>query len=120
MCSCLDITRSHSLESVVSLPLQAVQVALLALALSSVAMFVFWRQLSSAGVWLVYTAGGKGRGGEGRGGEGRGGEGVGRGVDGEGRGQDGRGRERQEGKRDWKGEGMGGNEERGYRGERRA
>ena len=84
MCSYLDFTRSHSLESVVSLPLQAVQVALLALALSSVAMFVFWRQLSSAGVWLVYTAGGKGRGGEGRGGEGRGGEGgegVGRGGD---------------------------------------
>ena len=51
---------SHSLESVVSLPLQAVQVALLVLALSSVAMFVFWWQLSSAGVWLAYTAG-KGR-----------------------------------------------------------
>lgn len=45
--------------------MQAVQVALLILALSSVAMFVFWRQLSSAGVWLMYTAGAV-KGGEGR------------------------------------------------------
>ena len=79
---------SHSLESVVSLSLQAVQAGLLVLALSSVAMFVFWRQLSSAGVWLVYTAGIVGGGGRG-GSEGvRGGEGRGRG---EGRGEERRG-----------------------------